>query len=327
MSESQATLKPQCEPSSTGGNAPFANCAHAEQNSCAQPLRLADCLSQWQREAQHGQLDTGRYRCRYYAWGRGPALVFIPGLSLESTSFVMAMSRLHTHFRCIGYELPTGAGDGASLGRYRHQDLRDDLFALLDHLRLDRCYLLGFSFGATVALAALADQPRRFPRAVLVGGFARRPLAWTEVMLAHWARYWPGRVAALPFADHAIRRHNIELYATRPPSELDHFCAAELQPRLHTVAARALLMHQTDLRPLLARIAQPTLLVYGDRDTHVGRLYQDELKRGLPAATRAEIEGCGHYPPLTRPEVFTEITRQFLTPDCHEPRFFTTSAQ
>jgi 3-oxoadipate enol-lactonase len=314
MSESQATLTPQCESSSTGGSARSGNCATGEQSTCSLPLRLNDCLAQWQREAQHGQINTGRYRCRYYTWGRGPTVVFVPGLSLESTSFVMAMSRLHTEFRCVGYELPTGDDDGANLTRYRHHNLCDDLFALLDHLRLDRCYVVGFSFGATVALAALADQPRRFPRAVLVGGFARRPLAWTEVMLAHWARFWPCRVSALPLADRAIRRHNTALFATRPPGELDHFCAEEVRPYLKTIAARALMMHQTDLRPTFAQITQPTLLVYGDHDTHVGRIHQDELKRGLPNAARAEIENCGHYPQLTHPEVFTEITRQFLTP-------------
>jgi pimeloyl-ACP methyl ester carboxylesterase len=312
MSEDTAPPK-QCESSTIVAHSGF-GCAHAEQNTFSEPLRLAECLAQWQREAQHARVDTGRYRCRYYTWGRGPALVFIPGLSLESTSFVMAMSRLHTQFQCVGYELPTGAGDGVSLTRYGHRHLRDDLFALLDHLRLERCYLLGFSFGATVALAALGGQPRRFPRAVLVGGFARRPLVWTEVMVAHWARYWPGRVGALPLADRAIRRHNAEFFATRPPGELDHFCAEELRPRLRTIAARALLMHQTDLRPTLARITQPTLLVYGDGDTHVGRVYRDELKQGLPNAARAEIENCAHYPQLTHPEVFTEITRRFLTP-------------
>jgi pimeloyl-ACP methyl ester carboxylesterase len=279
-----------------------------------EPLTLSDSLAQWQREAQHGQADTGRYRCRYYCLGRGPALVFIPGLSLESTSFAMIMSRLQPHFRCIGYELPTGDADGASLTAYRHRDLRDDLFALLDHLQIDRCYLLGFSFGSTIALSALADQPRRFPRALLLGGFARRPLAWSEVMLAHWLRYSPGRIANLPLADHVVRRHNAELFAARPAGELDHFCAAELRPLLRTFAGRALLMHYTDMRPLLEKIHQPTLLVYGDRDSHVGKELRDELAGGLPSAARAEIENCGHYPQLTHPEVFADIVRQFLTP-------------
>lgn len=240
--------------------------------------------------------------------------MFVPGLSLESTSFAMTMSRLQPHFRCIGYELPTGDGDGANLSAYRHRDLPDDLLALLDHLQIDRCYLLGFSFGSTIALSALTDQPRRFPRAVLLGGFARRPLAWAEVMLAHWLRYCPGRIANLPLADRVIRSHNTELFAARPAGELDHFCAAELRPLLRTFAARALLMHHRDVRPLLGRIHQPTMLVYGDRDSLVGKACRDELAAGLPGAAHAEIENCGHYPQLTHPEAFVEIVRQFLTP-------------
>jgi pimeloyl-ACP methyl ester carboxylesterase len=275
-------------------------------------LTLTDSIAQWRQHAQHGQLDTGRYRCRYTSWGQGPALIFIPGLSLESTSFVMAMARLHSQFRCIGYELPTATD--ASLAGYRHADLRDDLLALVDHLQLDRCYLLGFSFGSTIALAALADQPRRFARAVLVGGFARRPLAWAEVMLAHWLRYCPGRLGIVPGLDTLVRRHNAELFASRPAGELEHFCAEEGRPLLRTVASRALLMHRTDLRPLLGQVRQPTLLVYGDRDGHVPRPYQDELKRDLPSAARAEIEDCGHYPQLTQPDVFSAIIHQFLTP-------------
>ncbi len=294
---------------------PPAEClVNGQAPECSRPLVLRDCLDRWQREAQHGTFDTGRYRGRYFTWGRGPAIVFIPGLSLESTSFVMAMARLQAQFRCIGYELPAGGEDGARLAGYRHRDLRDDLLALLDHLRLQRSYLVGFSFGSTVALAALAEAPARLPRALLVGGFARRPLAWTEVLLVSCLRYAPGRIARLPLADALVRRHNAELFASRPAGELDHFCAAEGAPRIATTAARALLMHRTDLRPLLGRIHQPTLLVYGDRDRHVPRACQDELRQGLANAARAEIEDCGHYPQLTRPEVFVELVRQFLTP-------------
>lgn len=303
----QAITHPGCGTTAANpaGFAPPASCGRI-------PLALADCLRQWQREARHGVVDTGRYRCRYASWGQGPALVFIPGLTLESTSFVMAMARLRTQFRCIGYELP--AAHDASLPGYRHADLRDDLFALLDHLRLDRCYLLGFSFGATIALAALAGQPRRFARGVLVGGFARRPLAWAEVMLGHWLRYCPGRLADVPGLERTIHRHNAELFASRPAGELQHFCAAEGEPLLRTFANRALWMHRTDLRPLLPQVHQPMLLIYGDRDNHVRRPQQDELKHGLPNAAGAEIEACGHYPQLTQPEVFSEVVRQFLTP-------------
>jgi pimeloyl-ACP methyl ester carboxylesterase len=278
------------------------------------PDSYAVCFQRWQHEARDGMVNTGRYRCRYYTWGSGPALIFLPGLSLESTSFAMPMAQLQTQFTCVGYELPTGDGDRARLGTYRHEDLRDDLFALMDHLQLERAHLLGFSFGSTVAIAALAQQPHRFPRGILVSGFARRSLAWAEVLLAHFVRYCPGRVAALPGYRDRIHRHSAEPFASRPPEELEQFCDAEGAPLLRTLAARALIMHRTDLRPMLGRIEQPILLVHGDRDHLVSRALQDELKRGLPSASRAEIENCGHYPQLTCPETFTEVVRQFLTP-------------
>ena len=56
-------------------------------------------------------MDTGRYRCRYVAWGQGPPLICIPGMAGDAISFVMLMTRLQTHFRCISYDLPDGGQD------------------------------------------------------------------------------------------------------------------------------------------------------------------------------------------------------------------------
>ena len=42
-------------------------------------------MAQWQSDARRGEIDTGRYRCRYYAWGKGPALVFAKVENLASS--------------------------------------------------------------------------------------------------------------------------------------------------------------------------------------------------------------------------------------------------
>ena len=55
-----------------------------------------------------------RYRCSDLTWGRGPALVFIPGLCDDQLSFVLPIARLKDHFRCVAYNLPSGQGDGAA---------------------------------------------------------------------------------------------------------------------------------------------------------------------------------------------------------------------
>ena len=284
--------------------------------TCAQRLLLGDCLERWRREAQHGVADTGRYRCPYVVWGRGPTLVLIPGMGLDAVSFAMLMARLQEHFRCISFDLPDGQADGAHLKSYRHQDFVADLFALLDHLAIRETMLLGSSFGSTIALAAMHLQPGRFSRAILQGGFARRPLAWTEVLAASFARYLPGRLGQLPLARRALEHSTRAEFQERESDVWDFFIAQNLHVPISAFATRALIIDRLDLRPILPAIRQPVLMVCGDRDRLVGKTCEEELKRGLPLAARAEIEQCGHVPQLTHPEVLAEVVRQFLVPAC-----------
>src|ERR687888_338798 len=64
-------------------------------------LRLEEVRQRFEEEARRGVCDTGRYRCRYYVWGEGPPLVFIPGLADDALSFVLPITLLSEHFRCV----------------------------------------------------------------------------------------------------------------------------------------------------------------------------------------------------------------------------------
>jgi pimeloyl-ACP methyl ester carboxylesterase len=283
-------------------------------------MELGEVLARFEREAVRGVCDTGRYRCPYYSWGSGPPLLFIPGLCDDALSFVLPAAALSGQFRCIAYDLPSGRGDGASLARYRHEDLAADAVALLDHLGVERTYVSGSSFGGTVALAAMHAHPRRFPRGILEGSFARRPLAAAEVLLARAAQFWPGSMRRLPFRTRLLRRGHYGPFAARAPEIWDYFLARASSPPIRAVARRALLLHRTDLRTLLPEVRQPVLLICGDGDHLVGKDCEDVLLRGLPNAARVELEQCGHLPHFTHPELLAEVVRRFLTPPpCHPP--------
>lgn len=288
--------------------APFTH----ETPSCSTRISVRSALERFGREAVRGVCDTGRYRCPYYLWGNGPALVFIPGMADDSLSFVMPISRLAEHFCCIAYDHPSGQGDGARLGSRRHGDYLEDLRALLDHLGVRRAWLYGSSFGSTITLRALARHPDRFPRGILQGGFARRPLAPAEVLLASFARYWPGNLAHLPWRVATLTRTQASAFAGRDPDAWHYFLERSGVQPLRGVAHRALLIHRLDLRPLLPAVQQPVLLVCGERDSLVGKPCEAELLRGLPQVARAEIEGCGHLPQFSHPEVLAELVGRYL---------------
>jgi pimeloyl-ACP methyl ester carboxylesterase len=276
------------------------------------PLTLSDALRRFEREAKRGVLDTGRYRCRYAAWGDGPPLLFVPGLSDRGSVFVLVSALLSRDFRCITYDLPVGGPDGARLRSITHDGLVADARVLLDHLEVRQSYLYGASFGSTVVLRLLRDSPQRFPRAVVQGGFARRPLAPAEWLLARAARHWLGTMCRLPFYRAVQRQLHFGAFAARDP-EVWRYYLDDNRP-IAAVATHALLVHATDLRPILGDVRQPVLLVGGDCDPIVSRRCEEGLMAGLPNAGRIEIGGCGHLPYLTHPEALAEVVRRFLTP-------------
>lgn len=287
------------------------SCPVAELD-CSKRLLLRECLERWHKEPTRGVLDTGRYRCRYVVWGSGPTLVLVPGMAMDAEAFVMPMARLQAHFRCVSFALPDGDQDGARIRSYRHDDLVSDLFALLDHLAIQRCDIFGSSFGSTITLSAVNRQPARFGRVILQGGFARRPLSRAEVLAASFARFLPGRMRHLPFVTRVLENNARPEFRSREPEVWDYFVEQNLRIPLRAFAMRALLIHRVDLRPILPSIAHPVLLICGDRDRLIGRSCEAELKQGLPHAARAEIEGCAHLPQLTHPEVLCEVVRQYL---------------
>jgi 3-oxoadipate enol-lactonase len=188
----------------------------------------------------------------------------------------------------------------------------DDVWALLDHLNVGRSYVLASSFGATVALLALRARPERLPRAVLVGGFARRPLRRAEWLLAAAARFLPGTLRSVPLWERALRAAHGAAFADRPPELWRHFAESAGRAPLAALARRALWLGRLDLRPVLPEVRQPVLLVCGDA---VAPPAQTEvLLRGLPSAGRVVLEGCGHLPCYTHPDALADVVRRFLTP-------------
>jgi pimeloyl-ACP methyl ester carboxylesterase len=284
----------------------------------AREALLADALTLWRKEARHGEFDTGRYHCRYFTWGKGPPLVFIHGLCDRARSFAPMMTHLRDYFQCIAYELPEGGADHARLQQIQHRHFVDDLFGLLDHLRLGQAYLFGSSFGSTIALAAMLARPERIPRGVLQGAFAQRPLVGWERVICQFLRYGRGDMGTLPLRKYLHPRAERAPFVAQDKPEMWDFLIANSNDVSRSAAARrALMLDEVDLCPRLPAVRQPVLLISGENDSLVSEDSNRALLHGLPSADRVEIPACGHYPQYTHAALTAELTRQFLTaPGC-----------
>jgi pimeloyl-ACP methyl ester carboxylesterase len=278
---------------------------------------LTEALQDFETQAHRDIAELGRYRCRYAVWGDGPPLIFVHGLGDNLSSSLLAMALLRQKFRCIAYDQPTGVDDGCRLTTYTHDQLAGDLLSLMDHLGLRRAAVLGHSFGSTVAAKAMVAAPERIPRAVMVGGFAKRPLAWGEWFLCRLLKRCPGATRQVPLRLTALERSHAAPFALCEPERWKFFLEQSGSVPIRVLTHWALELHRTDIRPLLPQIAQPVLLVCGDRDPLVPHEHQQYLFTHLRNAVMFQITDCGHFPALTHPEALAGAVERFLlAPDC-----------
>jgi pimeloyl-ACP methyl ester carboxylesterase len=117
-----------------------------------------------------GTLRVGR-------WGSGPAVVVaVHGITGNHLSWQAVARELGDAVTLLAPDLRGRAGSASLAGPYGMAVHADDLFAVLDHLGLERAVLAGHSMGGFVVTVAAVRQPDRVRGVVLVDGGLPLPL-------------------------------------------------------------------------------------------------------------------------------------------------------
>ena len=235
--------------------------------------------------------------------GQPDAPVVVLSNSLGSTLAMWdpQVPALAERFRVVRYDHRGHDGSPVPTGPYELSDLAEDVIALLDRLEVERAHICGMSLGGMVAMWLGAHVPDRIDRLVLCS--RRRasgsPPAWLDraaTVRAH------GTDAV---ADRVIGRWFTPGYADGNPELVGRMRAMIAGTPPEGYAACCELLASTDLRPDLAAIGAPTLLIAGGQDPSVPGCRRGHHRRGDPRlprggrrGRRASCErrtgGCGH---------------------------------
>jgi 3-oxoadipate enol-lactonase len=108
----------------------------------------------------------------YLERGRGDPLLLIHGLGCSGADWAFQVAALEHRFRIIIPDLP---GSGHSLpprSEYTIAGFAGALWKLLDHLKIERPNIVGFSLGGAVALEMATLRPACVPRLGLINSLA-----------------------------------------------------------------------------------------------------------------------------------------------------------
>lgn len=284
-----------------------------DRQGCPVPASLLKALAEFNDRAEIHDIQTSLYQVRCRVIGQGPPVVVSPGLASTYEGFALFLNTLAEQFRTIIFDYPGDRpGDSARLSRIGHDDLVTNLFELMDQLGIGRAFLVGISFGSTVTLKALARDPRRFPKAAVQGGFARRSFSIPEKVALKLGRIFPGNVGQLPLHERILTYNNRIHFPDVIDDRWEHYLEQNARTPIHSLAHRLDLLTRLDLRPLLPAIQTPMLLVQGNEDRIVPQRYFEELQKGLPQAQGAILPMIGHQPHYTHPEALAQLMSNFF---------------
>ncbi|MGV9770905.1 3-oxoadipate enol-lactonase [Streptosporangium sp. NPDC003464] len=232
-----------------------------------------------------------------------PPVVLSGSLGTTLEMWEPQMEALARHFRIIRHD-HRGHGRSPAGGRCSIADLGGDLLELLDRLELPRVSFAGLSLGGMVGMWLAAHAPERIHRLALLCTSAKlnTPEFWAE--RADAAR--TGGTASI--ADAVAARWFTPGYAGREPYiEMLGGVSAE------GYAACCEAIGAMDLRPDLAAIRAPTLVLAGADDPATPPEHGERIAAGIPGARLVVLPGAAHLASVERPgEVSRELIGHFL---------------
>ena len=240
---------------------------------------------------REGFVEADGFRIRYWDAGAGPALVHLHGAGgprLQRSHELLAEKH-----RVIVFEMP---GFGASAENTRSASMRDLAMTIgraIGALGVERCTLMGTSFGGKVSLWLAVLFPQLPDALILEGPGAIRPEghqppSGTPEEIARRLYAHPERVPPMPPLDPTVAAKQRALTGRLRGPDRD----AALEARLGTMAV-------------------PTLVLFGTQDTVIPPEMGREYKRLLPDCHLLFVYDAGHEIGAERPEAFVEAVTDF----------------
>jgi pimeloyl-ACP methyl ester carboxylesterase len=264
-------------------------------------------------------LDAAGWRVRYVRAGTGPPLVLLHGFASSIYTWSETLPALAAQHDVIALDFP-GFGGTETRPTLTADDLARVVPAVTDGLGLGAYDLVGHSLGGAVAAVTAAAHPQRVRRLVLVdaAGFnlsaADRP-AVVRALGAVPPAVFELLPLARPSTTLGLRQvfHDSRLLTRE---RVDEYLAPMVRPGT-AAALRSLLGSRAglDVPAQVARIRQPTLVVWGRDDRWIAVSDASRFLAAIPGSRGEVLDSCGHMPQEERPADFARMVLAFLAGD------------
>jgi pimeloyl-ACP methyl ester carboxylesterase len=261
--------------------------------------------------------EVNGVRLHYELIGAGDAVVFVHGALLDHHDWDVVAAQTAQSFQVLSYDR---RGHSQSLGNGSLDDDVADLAALIEYLQLAPVHLVGNSLGGCIALrlavarpellrsvsvheppllALLADDPKTRPAVEQVQHRVRTVL--DDLTTGQTDRGARRFVEEIAFGDGAWERLPSRVQKTIIANTAT-FIEENTDPGIYGIDLHA-----------LSHVAIPVMITQGTQSPPFLASVLDQVQAVLPQVERRVLQGVGHVPQLTEPDLYAAQLQAFIT--------------
>jgi pimeloyl-ACP methyl ester carboxylesterase len=242
----------------------------------------------------------------------GLPVIFIHGFPLSHEMWQPQVLALASTYLTITYDVAGHGKSDVGPGLYTIDSHVDDLFGLMDKLKLKKAVLVGLSMGGYIALRAWERNVSRIKALVLCDtrstndndeGKIKRAAALKDV-LANGSKPYADTAVKSLFCAQSHRKKNPWIDAIK--KIMAQTPVTGLGGNLNALAAR------TDYTPRLHEMKVPTLILVGSKDEITPPKCARLMHLKIPHSEMHVIPHAGHMSNLENLRVFNKFLLEFL---------------
>lgn len=241
-----------------------------------------------------------------------PAIVFSNSLGTDFRIWEGVAERLAEDYQLVFYDKRGHGLSQSSPKPYAMDTLADDLAALLDHLDLKRCAVVGLSVGGVIAQALAGKRPDLVSALVLMD--TAHKIGTKDGWNTRIDTIRQKGMAAV--ADGILKGWLTADYRENAP-DFEGYKAMLMRNDVEGYAAVCAALRDADLTETTRKLTVPTLAIVGEHDATTTPAIMRETANLIDGARVEVVKDAGHLPCIERPEEVSALIRGFLESTRH----------
>jgi len=266
---------------------------------------------------KNNYLELDDAKIYYEVNGEGPAVVFVHGLGGNHLSWWQQIPHFSSRYKCVNFSHRGFLNSKNYSNKIGHEVFANDLSALIEHLKLDKVYLVAQSMGGWTSITYALNNPQKVKVIVLTstsGTIDFKQINHPEIKKLHLWEQWSKKEIELLKKENILNAIGFEMANTQPELTFVYEQINNLTPYSYKEIIRKNIRANRIKSPeLLKQLNIPFLFLTGENDVSFPPMGAIALKSIMKNAEVISFKNTGHSVYFERPIDFNIAVDKFLS--------------